>query len=73
MTLLLIAPLVLALQDSITDAEFRKLHRDLQPPEGELWTSLPWKTSLVAGCLQAAKEKKPLFMVVRSGHPLGCV
>jgi hypothetical protein len=27
----------------------------------------------VEGCNQAAKEKKPVVMRVRSGHPLGCV
>lgn len=29
--------------------------------------------SLVQACVQAAPEKKPLLMVCRAGHPLGCV
>ena len=54
-------------------AEFTRLHKQLQPPAEEGWSSIPWKTSLVQACVQAAREKKPLFMVCRAGHPLGCV
>ena len=57
----------------LDDAEFARLHKQLQPEAGEGWTSIPWKTSLVQACVQAAREKKPLFMVSRSGNPLGCV
>ena len=39
----------------------------------EGWSSIPWKTSLAQACVQAAREKKPLLMVCRAGHPLGCV
>ena len=53
--------------------EFARLHEVLRPPSGEGWTSIAWKTSLVQACVQAAREKRPLFMVVRSGQPLGCV
>ena len=71
LTLLLHGPIA---QTSGLDAtEFAKLHRQLQPSAEEGWSSIPWKTSLVQACIQAAREKKPLFMVVRSGHPLGCV
>ena len=54
-------------------AEFNKLHRELQPPRDEPWRTIPWKMSITDACLLAAKEKKPLMMRVRSGHPLGCV
>lgn len=54
-------------------AEFASLHEQLKPPAEEGWSSIPWKTSLVQACVVAARQKKPLFMVVRSGHPLGCV
>jgi hypothetical protein len=56
-----------------TQAEFEKLHQELQPPKDEAWRSIPWKTSIVDACKLAAQEKKPLVMRVRSGHPLGCV
>jgi len=57
----------------LDDAQFDRLHRQLQPPAEEGWSSLPWKTSLVQACVLAARQKKPLLMVVRAGHPLGCV
>ena len=68
-----LAALLLLAQEGLTDAEFEKLHRQLQPPEGELWRTVPWKTSILEARALGAKEKKPLVMRVRSGHPLGCV
>jgi len=35
--------------------------------------AVPWKLSILEAQAQAAKEKKPIFMLVHSGHPLGCV
>ena len=58
---------------ALSQAEFEKLYRELQPPSGEPWRAIPWKMSIVDACRLAAKEKKPLVMRVRSGHPLGCV
>src|SRR5688500_16467499 len=57
----------------LTDGEFEKLHRQLQPPRDEAWRTVPWKLSVLEAQQQAAREKKPVFMLVRSGHPLGCV
>ncbi len=57
----------------LDDKEFERVHARLRPPKEEGWSSIAWKTSLAQACVQAAREKKPLFMVVRSGHPLGCV
>jgi len=68
---LLLAPIAQAAD--LDEAQFAKLHKQLQPPAEEGWSSIPWKTSLVQACVQAAREKKPLFMVCRAGHPLGCV
>lgn len=69
--LLLVAPIAQAAE--LDEAEFGRLHKHLAPPAEEGWSSIPWKTSLVQACVQAAREKKPLFMVCRAGHPLGCV
>jgi hypothetical protein len=55
------------------ETEFVQLHKQLAPTTDEGWSSIPWKTSLVQACVQAVREKKPLFMVCRAGHPLGCV
>jgi hypothetical protein len=59
--------------EGLSLAEFEKLHRELQPPRDEPWRTIPWKMSIVAACRLAARDKKPLVMRVRSGHPLGCV
>ncbi len=64
---------VTAQPKELGETEFTTLHSQLRPPTEEGWSSIPWKTSLVQACVQAAREKKPLFMVCRAGHPLGCV
>ncbi len=56
----------------LTPAEFEKLHKELQPPKDELWRSIPWQVSIVEGQQAAVKVKKPIFVWVASGEPLGC-
>ena len=68
-----VAAILILFQEGLPDAEFEKLHKQLQPPADELWRTVPWKTSILEARALAAKEKKPLVMRVRSGHPLGCV
>jgi hypothetical protein len=58
---------------ALTIAEFEDLHRRLQPPAEEPWRALPWHNSILTAQALAAKERKPVYMLVRSGHPLGCV
>ena len=53
-------------------ADFDKFHKELQPPKDELWRSIPWHVSIVEAREAAAKEKKPIFVWVASGEPLGC-
>lgn len=53
-------------------ADFEKLHQELRSPR-EAWQSIPWHLSLLEARAQAAKEKKPVYMLARAGHPLGCV
>jgi len=57
---------------ALTTVEFEKLHRELQPPRDERWRSIPWHVSILEGRQQAAREKKPIFVWVASGEPLGC-
>lgn len=71
--LTLLSPVLTAQSSRLDVGEFERLHVGLRPPAEEGWSSIRWKTSLAQACVQAAREKKPLFMVVRSGHPLGCV
>ena len=56
----------------LTLAEFEKLHKELQPPDNELWRTIPWHVSILEGREAAAKSKKPIFVWVASGEPLGC-
>jgi hypothetical protein len=56
----------------LTQAEFDRLQKELQSPR-ELWQSIPWKLSLLDARAEAAKEKRPIYMLCRSGHPLACV
>ncbi|MCI0455773.1 MAG: hypothetical protein L0Z62_02170 [Gemmataceae bacterium] len=53
-------------------AEFEKLHKDLQPPADELWRSIPWQVSILEARELAARIRKPIFVWVASGEPLGC-
>ena len=75
MLLRCIAPLALLAflpaQKPIGDAEFAKLHADLQPVPGA-WLRIPWMTDLLAARTKAIAEKKPLFLWAMNGHPLGC-
>ena len=57
----------------LSAAEFEKLHRLLRRSREEAWQQLPWQLSLLEARDQAAREQKPVFLLVRSGHPLGCV
>jgi hypothetical protein len=52
--------------------EFEALHRELSTCR-EPWHSIPWRLSVLDATAQAARVGKPVYMLVRSGHPLGCV
>ena len=69
----LAGPRVRAEEKPLTVEEFERLHRALQAPKDEAWRGLPWHDSIVEARVEAVKEKKPIYMLVRSGHPLGCV
>ena len=70
--LALSAALPLLAEEGLSEAEFEKLHAELTP-ERAAWEAVPWRLSMLEACAAAAKEKKPVYMLVRSGHPLGCV
>ncbi len=58
--------------DTLSESEFRKLHRQLLPSDTEPWRTIPWKISLLEAQRSAASEKKPIFIWAMDGHPLGC-
>ena len=60
-------------EDIVTDAEFARLRAELAPHDDDSWRQIPWQVSLAQALHVAARENKLLAMVVRSGHPLGCV
>ena len=62
-----------AAASALDEATFSKLHTQLQPPEDEAWRELPWQDSLLKAKTLAGTRKKPVYMLVRSGNPLGCV
>ena len=56
----------------LTEAEFQKLHAELQLDNTALWRTVPWKTSVLDAQQAAADEQKPIFIWAMDGHPLGC-
>jgi hypothetical protein len=56
----------------LTMTDFAKLHKELTTAK-EPWQSIPWHLSILEARTQAAKENKPVYMLCRAGHPLGCV
>jgi hypothetical protein len=68
----MLAALLLALQDGLTQAEFERLHRELAPKVEEKWQTIPWRVDLLEARALAAKQGKPLFLWSMNGHPLGC-
>ena len=56
----------------LDQAEFERLHAELQPDQAQPWRTIPWKISLLDAQRLAAEQKKPLFIWAMDGHPLGC-
>lgn len=58
---------------ALDEAEFNELHGKLKPAGDEAWRTLPWRLSVLEARSEAGQARKPVYMLVRSGHPLGCV
>ena len=71
-TLWLVFGLLVTSAMGLTEAEFQKLHRELQPNPKATWRTIPWKTSVLDAQAAAAREGKPIFIWAMDGHPLGC-
>lgn len=56
----------------LTEAEFRRLHEEVQPAPDEPWRTIPWKIAVLEAQQTAAKQNKPIFIWAMDGHPLGC-
>jgi hypothetical protein len=53
-----------------TDAEFKDLKAKLDV-HNQPWARIPWQVSLTEARELAAKTKKPIFLAVGTGNPLG--
>ncbi len=71
-TLWLVFGLLVTSALGLTESEFQKLHRELQPNPKATWRTIPWKTSVLDAQAAAAREGKPIFIWAMDGHPLGC-
>ena len=57
---------------SLSVAEFNKLANELHV-KNQPWATIPWKVSVTTARAEAAKTKKPIFLVVNTGNSLGFV
>ena len=52
--------------------EFASLYVKLHPYR-QAWTAIPWVVSVSQARVRAARERKPIFMIVNTGNCLGFV
>lgn len=69
MTGFLAAAILLAPQ-GLSDAEFEKLSGTLRF-ERQPWAAIPWTVSIQEARTRAVREKKPLFLQINTGNPIG--
>jgi hypothetical protein len=55
---------------AVTTAEFKRLAGELDL-KSQPWAKIPWKVSVTEARQLAAKERKPIFLVVNTGNCLG--
>jgi hypothetical protein len=56
----------------LTDEQFARLLKQLQPADDEAWLTIPWKIRLLDARKTALEEHRPIFIWAMDGHPLGC-
>ena len=44
----------------------------LPKPSEERWLTIPWEPNLLKARALAQKNKKPIFLWIMNGNPLGC-
>jgi len=55
----------------LTEAEFQQL-KPILDLNNQPWARLPWKYTITEARKAAAAARKPIFMLVDTGNPLGC-
>ena len=63
---------LVSISHSLTDEEFEKLHKSLQPDPKETWRTIPWKISVLEAQNEASIKNKPIFIWAMDGHPMTC-
>ena len=63
LTMIGLAPL-----DALTD----KIAAVLPVAEEERWLQIPWNLNLMQARTYASESKRPLFLWIMNGHPMGC-
>lgn len=52
------------------DADFEKLRKEIRL-KSKSWATIPWQASVTEARVLAAKTKRPIFMMVDTGNPIG--
>ena len=65
-----LAALLLFLPAGLSEDEFRKIQPEMRL-KSKGWASLPWRATLTDARESAIREKKPIFMMVDTGNPIG--
>ena len=61
------------LATSTFSAENAKLRTLVLPnPSEASYRTIPWRTSILQGIVDAQKNDKPVMIYLMNGHPLGC-
>jgi len=66
----ILAAFLLLLPAGLSEEEYRKIQPDLRL-KNKGWASLPWRATLTDARESALREKKPIFMMVDTGNPIG--
>ncbi len=57
----------------LTDDTFAVWKQLIEPrPEELAWRTIPWRSNLQTGLVDAAAAGKPVLLWLMNGHPLGC-
>ena len=62
--------LLLVLPSTLSEEEFKKIQPEMRL-KSKGWASLPWRATLTDAREAAIREKKPIFMMVDTGNPIG--
>ena len=70
MTMRILVLLLLCFPAGLSDEEFAAVKKDLQI-KSKPWATIPWRATVTEARDAAAREKKPIFMMVDTGNPIG--